>query len=169
MTAPLRNATRKARSSECFAPAAVRFDALVAVLMPNQPARALRIPPVRKTNGTSGGNTLDISSLYRCSGTLGALVEDLLGTQYILSNNHVLGRSNLAAVGDPVNQPGMIDQNCQTNGTVASFSELVPIRFTKGRKIKWNDVDAAIAEVTHGEICACLRREMGFGQPLVVA
>ena len=57
MTAPLRNATRKARSSECFAPAAVRFDALVAVLMPNQPARALRIPPVRKTNGTSGGNT----------------------------------------------------------------------------------------------------------------
>jgi methylmalonyl-CoA mutase N-terminal domain/subunit len=30
-------------------------------------------------------------------------------------------------------------------------------------------VDAAIAEVTHGEICACLRREMGFGQPLVVA
>ncbi len=30
-------------------------------------------------------------------------------------------------------------------------------------------LDAAIAEVTHGEICACLRREMGFGQPLVVA
>ena len=30
-------------------------------------------------------------------------------------------------------------------------------------------VDAAVAEVTHGEICACLRREMGFGQPLVVA
>jgi methylmalonyl-CoA mutase N-terminal domain/subunit len=30
-------------------------------------------------------------------------------------------------------------------------------------------VDAAVAEVTHGEICACLRRELGFGQPLVVA
>ena len=29
-------------------------------------------------------------------------------------------------------------------------------------------VDAAIAGVTHGEICACLRRELGFGQPLVV-
>ena len=28
-------------------------------------------------------------------------------------------------------------------------------------------IDAAEAGVTHGEICACLRREMGFGQPLV--
>jgi hypothetical protein len=30
-------------------------------------------------------------------------------------------------------------------------------------------VDAAVAEASHGEICACLRRELGFGQPLVVA
>lgn len=30
-------------------------------------------------------------------------------------------------------------------------------------------VDAAIAGATHGEICACLRRELGFGQPLVAA
>ena len=29
-------------------------------------------------------------------------------------------------------------------------------------------VDAAIAGVTHGEICACLRGEYGFGQPLIV-
>jgi methylmalonyl-CoA mutase N-terminal domain/subunit len=29
-------------------------------------------------------------------------------------------------------------------------------------------VDAAIAGVTHGEICATLRRELGFGQPLTV-
>lgn len=29
-------------------------------------------------------------------------------------------------------------------------------------------VEAAEAGVTHGEICACLRREMGFGQPLVM-
>lgn len=102
--------------------------------------------------GTSGGNTLDISSLFCCSGTLGSLVEDSLGTQYILSNNHVLGRSNLAVVGDPVNQPGMIDQNCQASGTVATFSDLVPIQFTKGRKIKWNDVDAAIAVVAPGAV-----------------
>jgi methylmalonyl-CoA mutase N-terminal domain/subunit len=29
-------------------------------------------------------------------------------------------------------------------------------------------VDAAIRGATHGEICGCLRRELGFGQPLVV-
>ena len=29
-------------------------------------------------------------------------------------------------------------------------------------------VDAAEAGLTHGEIIACLRRELGFGQPLVV-
>lgn len=30
-------------------------------------------------------------------------------------------------------------------------------------------VDAAAADVTHGEICACLRRELGFGRPLIAA
>lgn len=30
-------------------------------------------------------------------------------------------------------------------------------------------VEAAMAGATHGEICACLRRELGFGQPLVAA
>jgi len=30
-------------------------------------------------------------------------------------------------------------------------------------------VDAATADVTHGEICACLRRELGFGRPLIAA
>jgi methylmalonyl-CoA mutase N-terminal domain/subunit len=29
-------------------------------------------------------------------------------------------------------------------------------------------VEAAAAGVTHGEICATLRRELGFGQPLIV-
>ncbi len=30
-------------------------------------------------------------------------------------------------------------------------------------------VEAALADATHGEICACLRQELGFGQPLVAA
>ena len=29
-------------------------------------------------------------------------------------------------------------------------------------------VEAAGAGVTHGEICACLRRQMGFGEPLIL-
>ena len=30
-------------------------------------------------------------------------------------------------------------------------------------------IEAADAGVTHGEICACLRGELGFGQPLIAA
>jgi methylmalonyl-CoA mutase N-terminal domain/subunit len=29
-------------------------------------------------------------------------------------------------------------------------------------------VEAACADVTHGEICACLRKVYGFGEPLIV-
>ncbi len=76
------------------------------------------------------------------------------GNQYILSNNHVLAKSNLATIGDPVNQPGMIDQNCQANGHVAALSDFVQIQMTKGRKIKWNTMDAAIAGVLPGEVAA---------------
>ena len=46
--------------------------------------------------GTSGGNIYDRSILYCCSGTLEALVQDASGVQYILSNNHVLARTNQA-------------------------------------------------------------------------
>src|ERR1700736_765169 len=35
-------------------------------------------------------------------GTLGSTVKDSSGRQYILSNNHVIGRSNGAQPGDPV-------------------------------------------------------------------
>ena len=44
--------------------------------------------------GTSGGNVNDISHAFCCSGTLGSLVTKG-GTQYILSNNHVLARCTL--------------------------------------------------------------------------
>jgi hypothetical protein len=49
--------------------------------------------------GTSGGNINDRSMLYCCSGTLGSLVEDGV-SQYILSNNHVLARTNLGIIGE---------------------------------------------------------------------
>src|SRR5918992_5140841 len=62
--------------------------------------------------GTSGGNINDRTRAFCCSGTLGALVSD--GTdRYILSNNHVLARTNQAAAGEDVSQPGMIDNGCR--------------------------------------------------------
>jgi hypothetical protein len=101
--------------------------------------------------GTSGGNINDRSSMYCCSGTLGALVVDG-SAKYILGNNHVLARSNLANPGEPINQPGQIDQNCAQTGVVAYLTDYVRIRFKKGRSIPQNTVDAAIAEVVDGAV-----------------
>src|SRR5687768_9885516 len=68
--------------------------------------------------GVSGGNVNDRTSRFCCSGTLGALVTDGT-TQYILSNNHVLGRSDQAVAGEDVSQPGLIDSNCNIATVVA--------------------------------------------------
>ncbi len=102
--------------------------------------------------GTSGGNIKDRSMAFCCSGTLGAVVTKG-GVQYILSNNHVLARTNKASVGDDIIQPGLIDQNpvCfqDANDAVADLSEWEPILFTKGTM---NVVDAAIAQVRNGAV-----------------
>ena len=42
-----------------------------------------------------------------------------------------------------------------------------PPQTIRGNNIFERVVDAAEAGCTHGEICATLRRELGFGQPLV--
>lgn len=104
--------------------------------------------------GTSGGNINDRSRLYCCSGTLGSLVQDSAGFQYILSNNHVLARVNSGALGDDVNQPGQIDQNCGQTGIVADLSLFVPIKFKKGGNVPLNTVDCAIAAVRDGAVRA---------------
>ncbi|MHC4753796.1 MAG: carboxypeptidase regulatory-like domain-containing protein [Planctomycetota bacterium] len=111
--------------------------------------QAVQSQPIKL--GTSGGNINDRSTLYCCSGTLGALVEDGVG-QYILSNNHVLARTNLGIIGESINQPGQIDQGCGQTGIVASLSDFVKIRFRKGRAIPLNAVDAAIAVVVDGAV-----------------
>lgn len=100
--------------------------------------------------GTSGGNINDSSSAFCCGGTLGSLVEGG-GVQYILSNNHVLARTNIGLPGEQIIQPGLIDQNSacykDTTDTVANLSEFVTIRFKNKGVTPLNEVDAAIAQV----------------------
>ena len=97
---------------------------------------------VRNLNlGVSGGNVNDRTSRFCCSGTLGALVTDGT-TQYILSNNHVLGRSDQAVAGEDVSQPGMIDANCNVTTVVADFTAFAPLGPS--------NVDAAIAQLRPG-------------------
>jgi hypothetical protein len=97
--------------------------------------------------GTSGGNINDRSRFSCTSGTLGALVE-AGGTQYILSNNHVLARENAGQTGDLIIQPGLIDQQpvCSQdqNDGVATLSRFQALLFGRGQR---NTVDAAIAQV----------------------
>jgi len=95
--------------------------------------------------GTSGGNVNDRSNAFCCSGTLGALVTKG-GANYILSNNHVLGLSGNATVGDDISQPGLIDVGCNVNATttVADFSEAAAFGSS--------NVDAAIAQARSGAV-----------------
>jgi hypothetical protein len=102
--------------------------------------------------GSSGGNNTDYDAkgsqiVDCCSGTLGALVEDSTGRHYLLSNNHVLARSDHASMGDTIVQPGLIDNNCTPLGDgpgvapVASLSGWLPLGS------KQTNADAAIAQV----------------------
>ena len=93
--------------------------------------------------GVSGGNVNDHSSAFCCSGTLGSLVT-INGTKYILSNNHVLGRSGAATVGDDISQPGLIDNGCRVSTVVADFTAAAPLGSS--------NVDAAVAQLRTGQM-----------------
>jgi hypothetical protein len=103
--------------------------------------------------GTSGGNAKDSTTngntITCCSGTLGSLVTRG-GTQYVLSNNHVLARSDLGQVGDPIIEPGLVDTGtCTASGarTVADLSAFYNLETGAPPKI-----DAAIAQVVSGDV-----------------
>lgn len=98
---------------------------------------------VANTNfGVSGGNVNDSSRAFCCSGTLGSLVE-AGGVFYILSNNHVLARSDQAAPGEDISQPGLVDNGCQIPPIVADFTAASPLG---------TNVDAALAQLRTGEM-----------------
>ena len=141
------------RTTEVLVTAVAQADptASDSVIVVPTPIQASHFPaPVPL--GASGGNAEDLStvgnSTYCCSGTIGSLVSRG-GRFYILSNTHVLARSDLAAVGEAIVQPGLIDNNCRAVGTVmaANLSQFFHLE---------NDprpnVDAALAEIVPGAV-----------------
>ena len=111
--------------------------------------------------GTSGSNAKDFNTNAAkhtttcCGGTLGSLVTRG-GVQYVLSNNHVLARSdagtatNGATAGDAIVQPGLIDTStCTTAGTttVANLTQFFNLQTSPAP-----NVDAAIAKVVSGTV-----------------
>jgi hypothetical protein len=121
----------------------------VVLIVASNPNQQAQIPPIEL--GTSGGNANDSSTqgnlIYCCGGTLGSLLQRE-GTYYILSNNHVLARSDSATVGDAIIQPGLIDANCTTAGTttVGNLSQFVNL------EAAGTNVDAAIAQIVSGTV-----------------
>ena len=115
--------------------------------------QALQNPPIKL--GTSGGNANDHSTNFCCSGTLGALVSRN-GTQFILSNNHVLARSDLAKAGEPIDQPGLVDNSCSPAQLVANLTQFVNLEATKisagPPPVYSAPADAAIAQVVSGQV-----------------
>src|SRR5256885_16032289 len=111
---------------------------LVTIVPPQQNAQGANSPL-----GVSGGNAKDSSTVSGqtlcCGGTLGALVSRGANL-YILSNNHTIALSDSAAVGDPIVQPGLIDNNCATPPTVAPLSQFFNMETGPAPKI-----DAALA------------------------
>lgn len=113
---------------------------------PNEVAQSL---PIKL--GTTGGNANDSSrqgtTITCCGGTLGSLLQRA-GTFYILSNNHVLARSDSASLGENIIQPGLVDTNCgaTSSSVVGNLSQFANLQATG------TNVDAAIAQIVPGAV-----------------
>ena len=99
--------------------------------------------------GVSGSNIeMNLQEEICSAGTLGSLVKrtgaDGVDRFFILSNNHVLARTNKGERGELILQPGDYDDDClsRRRRKVAKLTRFIPIRFSKNNK-----VDAAIARV----------------------
>jgi hypothetical protein len=107
--------------------------------------------------GTSGGNNGDYDTSGNkiadcCGGTLGALLQDAGNRQYLLSNNHVLARSDHANLGDAIVQPGLIDNNCTPNGDGAGTTPVGTLTGWLALGSTLTNADAAIARVNSGAV-----------------
>lgn len=104
--------------------------------------------------GSSGSNvaaTCGTGANEFCfGGTLGSLLTN--GTNsFVLSNNHVLGLSDGGAAGQDVTQPGEIETNCATAGTitVANVADIINLQTAPAPK-----VDVTTAQIIAGEVKA---------------
>jgi hypothetical protein len=106
--------------------------------------------------GSSGSNVdaicLTPAPGFCFGGTLGSLVTGG-GKIYILSNNHVLGLSDGGAIGQAVTQPGVIETNCTTTGTitVANVSNIINLQT---QPIPAFPVDVTTAQIISGQVDA---------------
>lgn len=92
-------------------------------------------------------------------GTAGFYMEDDNGNLYVVSNNHVIGRSNDAAQNESIVQPGTLDltsiefqlmptlSSLVATLEIASVLAVVPLQFQTPNNTPNNRVDAAIGQL----------------------
>ena len=99
--------------------------------------------------GTSVGNVLDnnTANTLCCIGTGGSLLQRGT-TLFILSNDHVLGRSGVAKAGEAIDQPGQAGCPGGSQGLpVANFTEAAALNPGSALGPAPSNVDAAIAQI----------------------
>src|SRR5580704_956465 len=107
--------------------------------------------------GSSGGNAnaicLTPAPGFCFGGTLGSLLTSNAtpAALVILSNNHVLGLSDGATVGQEVTQPGVIETGCSLTGTinVATVTNIISLQT---QPVPAFPVDVTTAEITTGKV-----------------
>jgi hypothetical protein len=105
--------------------------------------------------GSSSGSNTDYDARLGqltdcCGGTLGALLQDASGNQFVLSNNHVFARSDQAIPGETIIQPGLIDNGCTPYGVGPGTTPVATLTGYPALALAATNVDAAIARVTPG-------------------
>lgn len=128
----------------------VLTDRIVAMKTTGVSHTAKQTPPIQL--GTSGGWRYDLANGYCCGGTLGSLIQ-VGGQKRILSNYHVFeadivsgGNSRVAATGDYIIQPGLIDVGC-----VATSAQNVAT-LVKTSSLPGSNVDCSSATIIAGMV-----------------
>jgi len=128
----------------------VLTDRIVAMKTTGVSHKTKQTPPIQL--GTSGGWRYDLANGYCCGGTLGSLI-NVGGQLRILSNYHVFeadivsgGNSRVAATGDYIIQPGLIDVAC-----VATSAQNVAT-LVKTSSLPGSNVDCSSATIITGMV-----------------
>jgi hypothetical protein len=122
----------------------------------NPTAHQERLVVPVQLGSSSGSNTDYDANLGQltdcCGGTLGALLQDTVGNQYVLSNNHVFARSDQSIPGETIIQPGLIDNGCTPYGVGPGTTPVATLISYPALASAATNVDAAIARVTPGMV-----------------
>ena len=124
-----------------------QFNTAVKVVVAGEFQSIRPLPPIPRKRIRPAPGGVSIGHYMITAGTLGCLVQDSAGLNYILSNNHVLANSNNASQLDPIYQPGPYDGGT-ANDVIAGLWAWKPL-YPNGV----NYVDAALARpISHLDV-----------------